>query len=128
MWLWLLSIVGMLHHYHFMLFFHLWFRKYWFWFFRFIFCWVTLPGAHAEHSALTWGKPASLSLLRFYCPSVVSFSPVGVSWSLFSLVYFSPPLWGRGPPPFFSCFSHYESLVQADRGFGWVWFCGKCQG
>ena len=109
MWLWLLSIVGVLHHYHFVLFFHLWFRKYWFWFFRFIFCWVTLPGTHAEHSALTWGKPASLSLLRFYCPSVVSFSPVGVSWIL--LVYFSPHsfwfplLFGVGVlPPFFPVF------------------------
>ena len=72
---------------------------------------MTLPGTHAEHSALTWGKPASLSLLRFYCPSVVSFSPVGVSWSLFSLVYFSPHnfgfplLFGVGVlPPFFPVF------------------------
>ena len=90
MWLWLLSIVGVLHYYHFVPFFHLWFCKYWLWFFRFIFCWVTLPGSHAGRSALTWGKPAFCSHLGFFCPVVVSFSPVGVPWSLFSSFYFCP--------------------------------------
>ena len=122
MWLWLRSIVGVLHHYHLVPFSYLWFCKYWFWFLRFIFCWVTLPGTYAGHSALTWGKPA-FSHLGFFCPSVVSFSPVGVSWSLFVflfsffplIVFGAPSSLGSGSiPPFFPAFTfffHDESFV-----------------
>jgi len=138
-WLWLLSIVGVLHYYHLVPFFHLWFCKYWFWFLRFIFCWVTLPGTYAGRSALTWGKPASCSHLGFFCPFVVSFSPVGVflDFVCFLLSFFPPhSLWcpflfGVGVLPLFPCFYgflffHYESFVQTHRCFGWVGFCGNC--
>ena len=82
--------------------------KYWFWFLRFIFCWVTLPGTYAGHSALTWGKPA-FSHLGFLCPSVVSFSPVGVLWISFVFLVFifsphslwCPFLFGVGVLPLF---------------------------
>ena len=73
---------------------------------------MTLPGTYAGHSALTWGKPA-FSHLGFLCPSVVSFSPVGVLWVSFVFLFsFSSPhslwcpfLFGVGVlPPFFPRF------------------------
>jgi len=124
-WLWLLSIVGVLHYYHLVPFFHLWFCKYWFWFLRFIFCWVTLPGTYAGRSALTWGKPASCSHLGFFCPFVVSFSPVGVSW--ISFVFFfpffpfiasgAPSSLGSGSSPFFPVFTGFCFFSIMNRLF-----------
>ena len=80
---------------------------------------MALPGTHAEHSALIWGKPASSSHLGFSCPFVVSFSPVGVPWSLFSLFYFSPhSLWcsllfGVGVLPLFPCFYRFLFVIMS---------------
>ena len=125
MWLWLLSVVGVLHYYHLVPLSYLWFCKYWFWFLRFIFCWVTLPGTYAGRSVLIWGKPASFSHLGFFCPFVVSFSPVGVSRTWFVFLFSFLPLIASGAPsslgsgssPFslflqvFVVFFHYESFV-----------------
>ena len=54
---------------------------------------MTFPGTHAGLSVLTWGKPAFCSHLGLSCPFVVSFSPVGVPWSLFSCFYSPHSLW-----------------------------------
>ena len=130
--------MGVLHYYHLVPFFHLWFCKYWFWFLRFIFCLMTLPGTYAGRSALTWGKPASFSHLGFFCPFVVSFFP---RWGflrsgfVFLFCFFpliasgAPSSLGSGSSPFslflqvFVVFFHYESFVQTHRCFGWVGFC-----
>ena len=59
---------------------------------------MTLPGTYAGRSALTWGKPASFSHLGFFCPFVVSFSPVGVSWIWFVFLFSFFPLIASGAP------------------------------
>ena len=59
---------------------------------------MTVPGTYAGRSALTWGKPASCSHLGFFCPFVVSFSPVGVSWISFVFFFSFFPLIASGAP------------------------------
>ena len=111
MWPWLLSIVGMLHYYNFAPSFHLWFCEYLFLSLRFILCRVTLPGIHAGHSALTWGKPVFFAHLGFPRSIVVRFFPrwgflrgwfFCVRFSLFSphSVWCALLFWGRGFPLF----------------------------
>ena len=81
---------------------------------------MTLPGTYAGRSALTWGKPASCSHLGFFCPFVVSFSPVGVflDFVCFLLSFFPPhSLWcpflfGVGVPPFFPVFTGFCFFIM----------------